>query len=400
MKKIVFILIICFTILKANALSFTIQGEIEGLKPGDILTFEQISLPEYNSVLAFEVIVTEHNTFTHKGEHDNIRLYLMSYKPIGGKEPVVDRIGVEILIKEGVTLLTGTANQIYYVHLEGGLYNNDLLQKIIQLDNSLGVKRGELFRLSNEAHIAEDFKKKQEYSDQISSFSSKYESDFEKLSKLYSEFYEKHPSSEHIVIKVLSSVNYAPYESSFSRYEKMNSEAQNSYFGKILKQKLDKNAALQPGKDAPNFHLTSLDGREISLTDCTGSYVLIYHWGLCPGSFQRENDLTTLYNKYKDKLIVIGVTDNIDLIKEQYDNSNSGEKIVGLDMKSVLESMLVHPWFDSDKTGSNEKFATDYALVSLPYFVLISPDGKIIARDSHKAYFEAKAIIESEFGEL
>jgi cytochrome oxidase Cu insertion factor (SCO1/SenC/PrrC family) len=181
-------------------------------------------------------------------------------------------------------------------------------------------------------------------------------------------------------------------------YEKMNDEARNSYLGKILKQEIDKLAALQPGKDAPNFHLTAIDGREISLKDCAGSYVLIYHWGLCPGSLWIDNEVIDLHNKYKDRLKIIGITDNIETIKSLYDKAEPGHKLMGIELRPVLENMLAHPWFDAEKTGNNGKIEQDYAFGGLPYFVFISPDGKIIARGFQDAFYTAKETMEKEFG--
>jgi hypothetical protein len=140
-----------------------------------------------------------------------------------------------------------------------------------------------------------------------------------------------------------------------------------------------------------------MDGRKIALSDCTNSYVLIYHWGLCPGSLMIENEVIDLYNKYKDYLKVIGITDNIEDIKKIHDATKPDDKFMHLELKPVLESMLTHPWFDAEKTGNNGKIETDYAFAGLPYFVFISPDGKILARDFQGAFYEAKRTMESEF---
>jgi len=267
-----------------------------------------------------------------------------------------------------------------------------MLQEALQLEISLGRERGNLRRLSEDAHIAEDAEKKKEYSDKFNSFQSDHQEEYRRLSQLWTQYYENFPSSEHTVVDVLRSTSYRPFETTQSQYEKMNNEALNSYFGEILKREIDKIAGLQPGKDAPDFHLIAMDGREISLRDCAGSYVLIYHWGICPGSFQKENEVTDLYNRYKDKLIVVGITERIEIIKQMYEDTKPENN----EMKPILESMLAHPWFDAEKTGNNGKIETDYAITGLPYFVFISPEGKIIARAPHEAFYVAKSTMETE----
>ena len=380
-----------------NTMSFKIQGDIQGLMPEDTLYFERISMPGFQLDFAFDVIVKNQNEFTYSGLHENVGYYMMSYKPASGKVVGSDRRGLTMLIKDGMTRLIGTANQIYYCQLAGGLYDNEELQEAMQLDISLGKERGNFWRLIEEAQAAKDTVKIKEYIDKFDFFDSEHQEDFQRLSRLNNEFYEKYPSSEHTIIHALQIVNSAPIEISLSKYEKMNSDAQNSYFGKILKQEIDKLHILQPGNDAPDFHLTAIDGREIALADCSGSYVLIYHWGLCPGSFQREKDATDLYNKYKDKLIVIGITDKIEIIKDFYDNIKPGDKSMNIEMKPVLESMLAHPWFEAEKTGNNGKIETDYAFAGLPFFVFISPEGKIISRGHHEAFYDARSTMESKF---
>ena len=378
-----------------NAISFTIQGKIEGLMPEDTLCFERGTLPEYKLDFAFNVIVEKPNEFTYNSSHEHIEYYLVSYKPVSGKVTDSDRGGIALLIKDGTTRLIGTADQIYYCRLEGGLYDNEALQKALQLDISLGKERGNYARLDKEARIAKDTIKSREYIDKFNSFYSDHQEDFQKLSQLNNEFYEKYPSSEHTIVDALQRVNSAPFETSKSKYEKMSREAQSSYFGKILKQEIDKIAVLLPGNTAPDFHLTAIDGREIALADCAGSYVLIYHWGLCPGSFQRENDVTDLYNKYKDKLIVVGITESIETIKKVYDSTKPEDKLLDIEMKPVLESMLAHPWFDAEETGNNVKIEKDYAFAGFPYFVFISPEGKIISRGFHEAFYVAKNTMEA-----
>jgi hypothetical protein len=399
MKNIILTLLICFATMNSNAMSFTIQGNIEGLMPGDTLYFEQITLPGWELNFAFKTIVEKPNEFIYNGSHEHIGYYIMTYKPASGKVTPSDRRGEVFLIKDGITYLSGTADQIYYLSIKGSLYDNEMLQSVMQFDNLLGKERGGLIRLLEEARVVGDTIKLREYSDKFNSFQNERREDFQKLSQLRTEFYEQYPSSYHTIVYALQRVNSTPFETLQSKYEKMNNEARNSYFGKIFKQEIDKIAVLLPGNDAPDFHLIGMDGREISLADCAGSYVLIYHWGICPGSFQVNNMVIDLYNKYKDHLIIIGVTDRIETIKNMYDNTQPDAKFMNLELKSVLANMLAHPWFDAERiTGNNDKIATDYAFAGLPYFVFISPDGKIIERHFFNAFNTAKSTMESEFG--
>ena len=398
MKKIIFALLTSIITLSGNATPFKIEGEIKGLTPGDTLSFERITLPGFKRDFAFEVIVENEDEFSYSGSHEHIGYYAMTYKPISGKVAASDRMAMTMLIENGTTRLIGTTEQIYHSQLKGGLYENDLLQEAIHLEDSLAKERGGFGRLIEEAYALKDTVKAKEYADKFNSFHFNHKEDYQRLSKLKEEFYDKFPSSEHTLLSALQRVISVPLETTEEKYEKMDEEAKNSHFGIALKQELDKITALQPGEKAPDFHLIGLNGDEITLEECAGSYVLIYHWGLCPGSLMIDSKVIELHNKYKDHLIVVGVTDRIESIESMYEKTKAGSKLMNIELKPVLENMLAHPWFDAEKVGGNEKIDKNYAFAGLPYFVFISPKGEIIARDFHKAFYAAKEKMEAEFG--
>ena len=397
MKKVLFGLLFCFITMSGQAMSFTIEGKIKGLMPGDTLSFERITLPGFKRDAAFDVIAEIKDEFTYSGSQNDIGYYMMTYKPVIRKAISGDRGGITMLLKDGTTRITGTTAQIYYSQLEGGLYENKLLQEVMHLEDSLGKERGNFGRLIEEALALKDTVNSKKYIDKFNSFHFDHKEDYQKLSWLENEFYDKFPSSEHTIINALQRVNSVPFESTKEKYEKMNDEAKNSYFGKTLKMEMDKIAALQPGNNAPDFHLTALNGEQKTLEDCAGSYLLIYHWGLCPGSLMIDKEVIELYNKFKDHLVVIGITDKIEDIKSLNEKTQPGSKLMNIELKPVLKSMLEHPWVDAEKTNGNDKIEKDYAFGGLPYFVSISPEGKIIAKDFHKAFYMAKEKLEAEF---
>ena len=104
-------LFFAFTHRNTNLISFTIHGDIDGLKPGDTLLFERVTLPGFKLDFAFDVIVKSQNEFSYNGLYENIGYYMMTYKPASGKVAGSDRRGITMLIKDGTTRLTGTANQ-------------------------------------------------------------------------------------------------------------------------------------------------------------------------------------------------------------------------------------------------------------------------------------------------
>ncbi len=63
-------------------------------------------------------------------------------------------------------------------------------------------------------------------------------------------------------------------------------------------------------KDAPDFKLNSLDGKEVSFSDYKGKVVLVNFWATwCPPCLAEMPDLNKLYVDYKDKgLQILGLT--------------------------------------------------------------------------------------------
>ena len=103
-------------------------------------------------------------------------------------------------------------------------------------------------------------------------------------------------------------------------------EVQNSYFGQILDKQLLVLKNIEVGFAPAEFTVTDKDDRKVSLSDYKGKYVLIYHWGLCPGTFWVNPKIMDLYQKYHEKgLEVLGFTRD-DLLKSLQGSSEEFKK--------------------------------------------------------------------------
>jgi hypothetical protein len=71
------------------------------------------------------------------------------------------------------------------------------------------------------------------------------------------------------------------------------------------------------------------------------------------------------------------------------------------DMRPVLAGMLEHGWIEAElETGhpENRQIMETYAIEGWPFFVLIDPDGTILARNYTNAFYQAKKILDKELG--
>lgn len=399
MKKILIAIIICTATVAANAMPFTIKGNIKGIMPSDTLSFEKIILPDYTAEAGFDVIVEKKNEFIYQGNHEHINYYSVTYKPRVGEVADAKKTGFSFLAKDGTTHLKGTISDIYSLNIQSKIYDNILLQKYINLDNSLDKEQSYYLREGKKAIKAGKKVEGDKLIAKYNDFYSLREKEIDKLIKMEEKIYNDFPSLEYTVLQTLLGVKSNPFEETQEKYAKMNEQAKSEYLGTLLKQAIDKLALLQPGQAAPDFHLTSLSGREISLADLKGKYILIYHWGMCPGSLKIDNEVIELYEKYKEHLEIIGATASIENIKNIYNDTNEEYEIMGIKLKSVLKNMLAHPWIDIDLVANNYTLHKDYGFAGLPYFVIISPDGKIIDRAFQKAFYTAKKELQEKFGE-
>lgn len=126
------------------------------------------------------------------------------------------------------------------------------------------------------------------------------------------------------------------------------------------------NASIGIGKEAPDIVLPNPDGEEIALSSLRGNYVLIDFWASWCKPCRMENpNVVKLYNKYKDENFEIyGVS--LDRNKDKWVNAIAEDN---LGWKHV-----------SDLQFWNSAAAKLYNVTSIPFTLLIDPDGKIVEK--------------------
>lgn len=115
------------------------------------------------------------------------------------------------------------------------------------------------------------------------------------------------------------------------------------------------------GKPAPDFKLKDLSGNYRTLTSFRGKYVLLDFWGSwCIWCIKGFPELKACYEKYKDRMEVVGI-----------DCNDTDEK-----WRNAVKQYEL-PWTNlyNPKIGSN--VITDYAIKGFPTKILVSPDGLI-----------------------
>jgi peroxiredoxin len=131
--------------------------------------------------------------------------------------------------------------------------------------------------------------------------------------------------------------------------------------------------ATKEGNVAPDFTLTSTDGKEVALSSYKGKYVLVDFWASWCGPCRKENpNVVKAYNAYNAKgfeVLSVSVDDNeakwLEAIKED-----------GLTWTQVR---------DTDKS-----VGTQYNVKQIPTTILLDKEGVIIAKNLRGEALEQK----------
>ena len=409
MKKTLLSIFLAFTAamaLPAQEQKFTVSGNIDGLEKGDTLRFRQIILPGWKDGDTFDVVLKKDGRFKYKGAQEHDMYYIMEYHPVNGSAPECDRSGKTMIIAGNDRIrLSGSRDYIYYSRLEGGVYDDPALAECLAVEDSVGAARGDIMRRIEEANAAEDYETARKISEEFNSF---YNDNHgaARSEELISEYFKDNPQgNNYILVERLQKMSYTPIDKAKKDYDSYSPEVKESYFGKASAELLCRLEAIAVGSQAPDFTLSLTDGTTVSKDDFNGKYLLIYHWGMCPGSMQIDPEVQSLYSKYKDKgLCIIGITESIDEFRgfaEGIPEGTSSPSIGIDDLKSRMDGMLAHPWPEAElKTGCvrNQAVSETFMITGWPYFILIGPDGTILARDFHEAFYEARTILNDRFG--
>ena len=141
-------------------------------------------------------------------------------------------------------------------------------------------------------------------------------------------------------------------------------------------------SAFSTGALAPDIVLLSPEGKEIALSSLRGNYVLIDFWASWCKPCRIENpNVVKMYQKYAD--------DNFEIFGVSLDKDRAKW------IEAIAVDNLTWPQV-SDLGFWNSAAAQLYNVRSIPYTVLLDPDGKIIATKLRGAALEAQ--MESIFG--
>lgn len=132
-----------------------------------------------------------------------------------------------------------------------------------------------------------------------------------------------------------------------------------------MKAKYDRWDLSRPGRMSPGFRASDVDGKEYTLADFRGRYVYIDMWATWCGPCRREMPyLKALEEEFADAQIVfLGLS--IDKDKQAWENMVREGGLTGIQLYLGLQS----------------RFQEAYRIESIPRFILLDKEGRIIEND-------------------
>lgn len=340
--------------------SFTVYIKRNSNQKGHL----QYSYTSLDGVRHQDVLYSETNEYHIKGKLESPTLINMRFVPSGGE------VDYETYRREQYKLLVDGV--LTYVdvsdYLDGATVRGSALQ------NEYLVYRRGIDGLHRKMQIIN--MKKQKIDASVHPDSARfYERSLDTLhiaeAEYLMEFISKKPNSPLSLIAVSDYNRPSAIPKTLAQiFAALDPKLQNTGTGKKLFSSIEETAAAREGNIVPNFGLPDVDGKLVELDSFKGRYILLDFWASwCTPCRKEHPSMRKIYQNYKKR--------GFEIISISLDTSRDNW------LKAIREDQVGDWYHISDLKGSKTTIAQALNVKAIPFNVLLSPDGKILAKNLH-----------------
>lgn len=350
MKKLIYlsaVLIILAAACQKQENKFKIEGTINGLK-NQYVYLNKAGDKEENTI---DSVKSENGKFSFAGTITTPNRYFITFEDMNAEVTFFNEAS-DISINGHIdslkkTTVTGSQTQKVYEKYQKRL-------------NQLREQQRDIYYKYQEARKQNEKKKVKLYENQYRQLDS--------IRRSYSnKFIEDHPASvvsAYIANRFAYTYELPELKKTVNNFDP---SIKNAYYVNQLEDRIRKLESTKVGKTAPDFTMKNTDGKEVSLSDFRGKYVLLDFWASWCAPCRAENpNVVKAFNKYNDQgFTVLGVS--LDRNRDNW-------------LKAIEEDSLT--WSHvSDLEGWNNRVSDKYGVMSIPQNYLLDEDGVIVAKN-------------------
>lgn len=161
-------------------------------------------------------------------------------------------------------------------------------------------------------------------------------------------------------------------------YDYLSPEVKDSFMGLKIGEVIDVKGRLIPGNQAPEFNLSSIDGKKYSLVHLKGKKVLLHFWSsTCAPCIREAPELLKFEEEYGKKITVVNISTDTDEDKWQ---------------KGIERAGFKHLINICDLKGTMGGIAQAFDISMIPACYLLDEQGKIMGNGTFR---QMKALAEN-----